>query len=293
VLADDWVVVGPTGAVETKRQQEKKIKDNTLVFEAIDPKEVKVRVHGDAAIVMGLYHIKATVDGRTVDGVFRNTEVFTKQAGRGGAPSIKSPRWRGRRPRSADDGGCRAMSNGQKVGETKGETTMRSQAKEMTMSEKETTRVIGVHHVGLSARDPAALAGFYHDVLGLQVVGGSTADTSAFGASAFLRSPSSEEHHDLVLVANPAFQHTAFNVRSLADLRAVYQRVLGRACRSRWPSITVCLLPFTSRTRRAPDRGLLAYGNRLAPALRRSHRLDALRGSNPAEGEGTGRRGSV
>ena len=81
VLADDWVVVGPTGAVETKRQQEKKIKDKSLVFEAIDPKEVTVRVHGDAAIVMGLYHIKATVNGKTVDGVFRNTEVFTRQAG--------------------------------------------------------------------------------------------------------------------------------------------------------------------------------------------------------------------
>ena len=81
MLADDWVVVGPTGAVDTKRQQEKKIKDKSLVFEAIDPKEVKVRVHGDAAIVMGLYHIKATLNGRAVDGVFRNTEVFTKQAG--------------------------------------------------------------------------------------------------------------------------------------------------------------------------------------------------------------------
>jgi hypothetical protein len=57
VLADDWVVVGPTGEVETKRQQEKKLKDKSLVFEAIDPKEVTVRVHSDAAIVMGLYHI--------------------------------------------------------------------------------------------------------------------------------------------------------------------------------------------------------------------------------------------
>ena len=82
MLADDWVVVGPTGAVETKRQQEKKIKDKSLVFEAIDPKEVTVRVHGDAAIVMGLYHIKATLNGRKVDGVFRNTGVFAKQAGR-------------------------------------------------------------------------------------------------------------------------------------------------------------------------------------------------------------------
>jgi catechol-2,3-dioxygenase len=97
----------------------------------------------------------------------------------------------------------------------------------MTMSKQETTHVIGVHHVGLSARDPAALAAFYHDVLGLQVVGGSSADASAFGATAFLRSQS-EEHHDLALVANPAFQHTAFKVGSLAHLRAVYQRVLSQ-----------------------------------------------------------------
>ena len=82
VLADDWVVVGPTGEVQTKRQQEKKIRDKSLVFEAIDPKEANVRVHGDAAIVMGLYHIKATRNGKSVDGVFRNTEVFTKQAGK-------------------------------------------------------------------------------------------------------------------------------------------------------------------------------------------------------------------
>ena len=96
------------------------------------------------------------------------------------------------------------------------------------MSNQETTHVIGVHHVGISARDPAALAAFYHDVLGLHVVGGSTADTSAFGASAFLSSHPAEESHDLALFANPAYQHTAFKVRSLAHLRAMYQRVLGR-----------------------------------------------------------------
>jgi catechol-2,3-dioxygenase len=96
------------------------------------------------------------------------------------------------------------------------------------MTKQETPPVIGVRHVGLSARDPAALAAFYHDVLGLQVVGGSAADTSAFGATAFLNSHPAGESHDLALFANPAFQHTAFKVHSLADLRAVYQRVVGR-----------------------------------------------------------------
>ena len=90
------------------------------------------------------------------------------------------------------------------------------------MTQQESPQVIGVRHVGLSARDPAVLAEFYRDVLGLQVVGGSTAETSAFGASAFLSSHPAQESHDLALFANPAFQHTAFAVRSLADLRAFH-----------------------------------------------------------------------
>ena len=96
------------------------------------------------------------------------------------------------------------------------------------MTRHEMPRVIGVRHVGLSAHDPAALAEFYHDVLGLQAVGGSAAGASAFGATAFLSSHPAEESHDLALFADPTLQHTAFKVPSLADLRAAYQRVLGR-----------------------------------------------------------------
>jgi hypothetical protein len=47
------------------------------------------------------------------------------------------------------------------------------------MTKQETPRVISVRHDGLGARDPAALGGFYRDPLGLQVVGGCAADTSA------------------------------------------------------------------------------------------------------------------
>ena len=36
--------------------------------------------------------------------------------------------------------------------------------------------VLGVNHVGLAARDPARLAEFYRDVLGLEIVGGSSRD---------------------------------------------------------------------------------------------------------------------
>src|SRR4029453_17977697 len=48
------------------------------------------------------------------------------------------------------------------------------------------------------------------------------------GATAFLSSHPAEQSVDLALFANPAYQHTAFEVRSLADLRAAYQRVVER-----------------------------------------------------------------
>jgi catechol-2,3-dioxygenase len=94
-----------------------------------------------------------------------------------------------------------------------------------TMTQRETPQVIGVRHVGLSARDPAGLAAFYRDVLGLQAV---PTDTSAHGATAFLSSRPAEGSLDLALFANPAYEHTAFEVWSLADLRAFHRRVLAR-----------------------------------------------------------------
>jgi catechol-2,3-dioxygenase len=85
----------------------------------------------------------------------------------------------------------------------------------------------GVRHVGLYARDPAATAEFYRDVMGMQIVGGSSAD-APLGASAFLSSRPEEESHEIALFTNPEYRHVAFKVASLAELRSFYQRVLDR-----------------------------------------------------------------
>jgi len=85
----------------------------------------------------------------------------------------------------------------------------------------------GVHHVGLHARDPAATAEFYRNILGMQIVGGSGAD-QPFGASAFLCSRPDEESHEIALFANPMFAHVAFKVSSLAELRSFHARVVER-----------------------------------------------------------------
>ena len=57
---------------------------------------------------------------------------------------------------------------------------------------QESSEMIGLCHVGMYARNPASLAAFYRDVMGLQVVGGSDA-SHPFGATAFLSSRPGEE----------------------------------------------------------------------------------------------------
>jgi len=88
-------------------------------------------------------------------------------------------------------------------------------------------RNTGIHHVGLHASNPAASAAFYKDVLGMEIIGGSSPD-HPFGATAFLSSRPDEESHEIALFANPAFAHVAFKVSSLAELRSVHARVLER-----------------------------------------------------------------
>ena len=88
-------------------------------------------------------------------------------------------------------------------------------------------RNTGVHHVGLHASNPAVSAQFYKDVLGMEIIGGSSPDHPV-GATAFLSSRPDEESHEIALFANPAFAHVAFKVSSLAELRSVHARVVKR-----------------------------------------------------------------
>jgi catechol-2,3-dioxygenase len=86
---------------------------------------------------------------------------------------------------------------------------------------------IGIRHVGLAAKDPAALATFYREVMGMTVRGESPAD-SPFGASVFLSAHPDEEDHEIVFFANPALAHTAFKVESLPELLTYYRRINGQ-----------------------------------------------------------------
>jgi ketosteroid isomerase-like protein len=81
ILADDWVGINPAGQLESKVEQAKSLEDGSVAFEAFDSREVKVRVYGDAAVVMGGYHVRLTYHGQKVEHLVRTTEVFAKQEG--------------------------------------------------------------------------------------------------------------------------------------------------------------------------------------------------------------------
>lgn len=95
------------------------------------------------------------------------------------------------------------------------------------MSEEGSPTLSGLCHIGIHSEDPTALADFYRDVLGMQIVGGSDED-SPTGTSTFLSSRPSEESHEIVIFANPDLRHTAFKVASLADLRDRHKDIVER-----------------------------------------------------------------
>jgi len=89
------------------------------------------------------------------------------------------------------------------------------------------SEIIGLCHVGMYARNPASLAAFYRDVMGLKVVGGSDA-SHPLGPSAFLSGRPDDESHEIAMFSNPEFVHRAFKVGSLAALKQFHQRIFGR-----------------------------------------------------------------
>jgi catechol-2,3-dioxygenase len=87
--------------------------------------------------------------------------------------------------------------------------------------------MIGLCHVGIYAKNPAALARFYRDVMGMQIIGGSDA-SNPLGPTAFLSSRPHEESHEMAIFNNPALAHRAFKVASLTALKRFYDKIVAR-----------------------------------------------------------------
>jgi ketosteroid isomerase-like protein len=91
-LTDDYLGIGSDGRLITKDQDLQMLESGAIKYEAIDERDVKVRVYGDTAIVSALASVKLTVDGKPIRGDHRATFVWVKQEGNWKEASFQATR---------------------------------------------------------------------------------------------------------------------------------------------------------------------------------------------------------
>ena len=88
------------------------------------------------------------------------------------------------------------------------------------------TGVATLGHVAIVTQDPAPMAAFYQDLLGLEVT--LQGSLPQLGDFAFLSGQPETEFAELSFVTNPRAKHIALRVESLAALKAVYAEAQRR-----------------------------------------------------------------
>ena len=82
IYADDFIGVGPSGTVRTKKQVILDFTSGTLKFQSITTDEVQVRVYENTAVETGLSTMDGQDKGKPVPRDTRFTRVWVKQQGR-------------------------------------------------------------------------------------------------------------------------------------------------------------------------------------------------------------------
>lgn len=79
IYADDFIGVGPSGTVRTKKQVISDFTSGTLKFQSITTDEVQVRVYENTAVETGLSTMDGQDNGKAVPRITRFTRVWVKQ----------------------------------------------------------------------------------------------------------------------------------------------------------------------------------------------------------------------
>jgi len=81
IYADDFIGVGPSGTVRTKKQVISDFTSGILKFQSITTDEVQVRVYDNTAVETGLSTMEGKDKGKSVPRNTRFTRVWVKQQG--------------------------------------------------------------------------------------------------------------------------------------------------------------------------------------------------------------------
>jgi ketosteroid isomerase-like protein len=79
--ADDYIGIGPDGAVGNKQQEAASMRAGDLKVESATLDESQVRVYGDAAVVIWKMTLKGTYKGQDASGQYRGTNIYAKKGG--------------------------------------------------------------------------------------------------------------------------------------------------------------------------------------------------------------------
>jgi len=82
IYADDFIGIGPSGTVRTKKQVILDFTSGTLKFQSITTDEVQVRVYENTAVETGLSTMDGQDNGKAVPRITRFTRVWVKQQDR-------------------------------------------------------------------------------------------------------------------------------------------------------------------------------------------------------------------
>ncbi len=80
-VMEDYTLTNSMGKITTRADDLAEAKKNDPKYEIFDNYEMKVRVHGDAAIVTGKTHTKGVSGGKPFDFQFQFTDTFVKDGG--------------------------------------------------------------------------------------------------------------------------------------------------------------------------------------------------------------------
>lgn len=82
LTADDYTLINANGQVSDKATTMNNIKTGNIKLTANEVSDLKVRVYGDTAVVIGKSSAKGTIGGRELKGPVMFTRVYVKKNGR-------------------------------------------------------------------------------------------------------------------------------------------------------------------------------------------------------------------
>jgi len=81
-MADDWTIIGPDGSVGDKATFLEMVRSGNLTHDVMESHDLKVRVWGDTAVVIGRGVSGGQYQGQSFHSVERTSCVFVRQQGR-------------------------------------------------------------------------------------------------------------------------------------------------------------------------------------------------------------------